>query len=514
MKIVFRTDSSDQIGVGHLSRCLSLANTLRERGAECTFVCRDDPGNRSDLVCRNGFDLMLLPPQPDQGTDLSNDKYHSRAGVSELADASETCSILNEPVDWLVVDHYALGKTWESALRDTASRILVIDDLANRAHDCDLLLDQNLVANPDSRYIDLVPEHCGQLLGPHFAMMGLEYVQLRNAARIRMGIPQRILIYFGGADTDNLTGLALEACLSLPVDKIVFDVVISPDHPNYVELAAMADRNDSIELHENLPSLAPLLHAADLAIGAGGTSSWERCCLGLPSVVITLAENQEAPTSELDRQGLIRWLGPKEAVSKANIAETVAQLLAQGLDRDWSERCKALVDGRGAGRVADYLLLSADTRLYPRPAVATDEALLLEWANDATTRRNGFSGRRIDPATHAQWFRKRLNDTENCRFFIMETESGLPLGQVRFERDYGGWELHYAIDPRARGRRLGKVLVNSAIKALRAECDKPLRLTAKVKRGNALSSRVLSGAGFTIIKETEQIIEYENDAVS
>jgi len=500
MKIAIRVDASHQIGTGHVMRCLTLAENLRAKGTRVVFVCRNHPGHLSDMVEAKGFEVIRLESGPDGELHQVESPALAHAawlGASQSTDADLTIAALqgSAPWDWIIVDHYALDHRWERALRPHCRRIMVIDDLADREHDCDLLLDQNLVAHMTSRYNGKVPAHCGLMLGPEYALLQPQYADLHPRVPPREGRVRRILVSFGGADSANLTRMAIAAFLSLGRSDIVLDVVVNPASPHLASIERQIAGHENIFLHKGLPSLATLMVQADLAIGAGGATSWERCCLGLPSLVITLAENQKPIAAELDRQGYVRWLGHKDEVDTEKLAGAIREILNTGVAPGWSSHCQGLVYGRGTERVAGFLHLDSQTRLKTRPARRDDEDLLLQWANDPLVRRNAFHPQAIDPATHRKWFFQRLRDLEHCRLVIVETENGLPIGQVRFELTADGWEIDYALDPRARSRGLGKPLLQAAMLALRESTDQTL-VFARVKSENAPSHKIFEGLDF------------------
>ena len=507
LKIIFRTDASLEIGTGHVMRCLTLARALRDRGAECRFICREHPGNLLDLIRRQGFEAVALPAQDEyaQHPDKEDEQPLAHAawlGAHWCTDAEQTrVGAGDTAIDWLIVDHYSLDARWESALRPECRKIMVIDDLADRTHDCNLLLDQNLFRDMADRYEGKVPAHCGLMLGPVYALLQPDYADLHPRVPPREGPVRRVLVYFGGADADNLTGRAISAFLTLEQENASLDVVINPSSPHAESIRGQVAGHAQITLHEGLPSLAPLMVRADLAIGAGGATSWERCCLGLPALVITLAENQKPIAAGLDRQGLIRWLGHKDEVSETKLAQALKGVLDAGLSHDWSERCQQQVDGRGVERVVSILLLNAKTKLKARLARLDDEGLILQWANDPLVRQNAFAPAPIAPATHRAWFRKRLRDPEHCRLYMVETDDGFPVGQVRFERSDETWEIDYTLDAHARGRELGKPLLQTAMLALRASTNDAL-LFGRFKDANRASRRVFEALGFES-KKTE-----------
>ena len=474
MKIAFRTDASPQIGTGHVMRCIALAEALRDRGASCRFICRDVAGNLINRIRQSGFEVFSLPVDDRTGindlppgqTALSHGHW---LGVDYVTDAAQTTAALKgHRYDWLIVDHYALDHQWEAKLRPYCERIMVIDDLADRRHDCDLLLDQNLIANQDHRYDYLVPTNCARLLGPTYALLQPSYGDLHPRTPPRLGPVQRILVSFGGSDRQNVTGRVLGAFLALDRVDIALDVVVNPGSPLLAELRGKVAIYDNVILYEGLPSLSELMIRADLAIGAGGATSWERVCLGLPTLVVTLAENQKPIAKELDRHGLVRWIGDESLVTEPTISEELSKLIS---DHNWrqhcSSRCLALLDGRGAARVADILLLKPTTPIIVRQALLEDESLLLNWVNDPLARENSCDTDTVDPVTHRLWFFKRLRRLDLYQIFILQTEPGLPIGQVRFERRDDTWEISYSLAAMARGRDLSASFLQAAIREFR-----------------------------------------------
>jgi UDP-2,4-diacetamido-2,4,6-trideoxy-beta-L-altropyranose hydrolase len=492
-------------------RCLTLANALRERGAAVLFVCREHEGHLCDLLEKAGHTVSRLPA-PNGGTQTGDPHdYAAWLGASWREDAEQTRAAIDpsEPKpDWLVVDHYAIDHRWETVLRTSVRRIMVIDDLADRVHDCDLLLDQNLVAQMRSRYADKVSAVCGMLLGPEFALLQPIYAELHDRIRLRKGPIRRILIFFGGADSHNLTGRTLAAFSQLNRPDTEVDVVISASSPYAGVIRQQVAGYSNIRLHSDLPTLAPLMTNADLAIGAGGATSWERLCLGLPSLIVTVAENQHSIADELSRRDLIHWLGHQDAVDQTAIAEGLGELIQQGLDENWSRRCLAVVDGKGIKRVCAALTVTATTPLRVRHAKLEDEALLLAWANDPTTRRNAFSPEPITAETHRNWLRARLSNLESCHLYLVETEESVPVGQVRFDRADETWRVDYALAPQFRGRGLGRPLLETALLKLRE--DEPGALVLGQVKGNNQSSRqVFESLGFDMRTNIqEEMVEY------
>ena len=355
MNIVIRTDSSSLIGSGHVMRCLTLAEACRNQGATVSFVCRRFAGSLIDVITARNFPVFALdPPGPSDkasgwlGADVDEDAQETWRGIEALAG---TC-------DWLIADQYGIGARWESVLTAKGLRIMAIDDLADRTHECDLLLDQNFRRSSESRYEGLVPARCTVLQGPHFALLQADYAAWRAHVVPRQDV-KRVLVYFGGSDSLDLTLKSARAALSF--DHLHVDAVVSADLADAQELRELSAGHARLAVHTRLPSLAPLIASNDLAIGAFGATSWERLCLGLPTIGATLADNQREVAHELDRAGLAVNAGAAETLTEAGLVGHIAEALATDDLADWSRRCMAICDGLGTTRVVDTLLASRNT---------------------------------------------------------------------------------------------------------------------------------------------------------
>jgi UDP-2,4-diacetamido-2,4,6-trideoxy-beta-L-altropyranose hydrolase len=510
MTVLVRTDASHEIGSGHVMRCLTLARALRNRGAECHFVCRDHPGNLIELIRSNGFRTTALPRTENalavNAADHGPLRHHAWLGTDWKTDAQQTMEALKIPtVEWLIVDHYSLGWEWETMMRQMASKTLVIDDLADRRHDCDLLLDQNLPSESNHPYQDLLPHDGVPLLGPHYALLQPEYAELQPRTQPRSGPVRRLLIYFGGADRNNLTGMTLAVVLATTHSDLTIDVVINPEGPHADSIRELARGNPRILLHERIPSLAGLMAQADLSIGASGTTSWERCCLGLPSLVITLSENQRPIAASLSERGAMRWLGHWDEVTQEHLSTAIANAVREPALAVWSNRCRSLVDGKGTERVAELLFLNSKTQLKARLACAKDESLILRLANDPLVRFNSFQPEIINEATHHRWFKSRLQDPENHRIYLIETVSGLVTGQVRFDQKDDGWEISFMVATEARSKGLGTQMLSSALEAFCNSEPNPI-IFGRVKHENLRSQALFKKLGFVGTQSSEHIL--------
>jgi UDP-2,4-diacetamido-2,4,6-trideoxy-beta-L-altropyranose hydrolase len=356
MNIVFCVDSSTAIGTGHLIRCRTLAEELRRRDVNVQFICRDLPGNLIALLSQSEFPVTVLPRPANLEAVTDPENYAAWLGVTQEVDAAETIAALaSRDWDWLIVDHYGLDRRWEVLLRPHVKRVLAIDDLANRSHDCDVLLDQNESIEGEARYHGLVPENCHLLIGCRYALLRPEYAAYRQTQPPRTGEVQRVFVFFGGTDPQNMTGQAL-AALSVPeFEALSVDVVVGANYPYRAELERQVANRPQTLLYDPRPHLADLMARADLAIGAGGTTTWERCCLGLPTIVVSVAKNQVSACQALEKKGAIVYLGTAEAVDIAGLQKAIAQLLPKSSYLLISAQSQNQVDGLGAKRVAEML---------------------------------------------------------------------------------------------------------------------------------------------------------------
>jgi UDP-2,4-diacetamido-2,4,6-trideoxy-beta-L-altropyranose hydrolase len=310
MLIVFRVDASLQIGTGHVMRCLTLADALRAQGAECHFICGEHAGNLIKQIRARSYVAHLLPAGAHSlaWQELPDQPAHAGwLGCSQDQDVAACAPILAElHPDWLVVDHYALDARWEAALQPHYHKLMVIDDLADRSHQCDLLLDQNF-GRTDEDYRLRVPAACTLLCGSNFALLRPEFTELRAYSLQRRKKPQlkHLLISMGGVDKDNATARVLTALESsdLPADCRI-SVVMGATAPWLAEVRRQAAHMRwPVEVRVNVADMAQLMADSDLAIGAAGATSWERCCLGLPSIMLVLADNQRFIAGRLHEVG-------------------------------------------------------------------------------------------------------------------------------------------------------------------------------------------------------------------
>jgi UDP-2,4-diacetamido-2,4,6-trideoxy-beta-L-altropyranose hydrolase len=359
-RVVIRVDASIEMGMGHLMRCLSLAGALADDGAKVLFLLRSHAAGLKGLIESEGHAARLLPdPEPRAGAAATNGTaYASWLPTGWQEDAEQTLVAIGDmgTIDWLVVDHYSLDARWERMLRKQAPRILAIDDLADRDHDCDILLDQNLVQGMEERYRGRLPPTCKSLLGPRYALLRPEFAAQRKSLTARSGKVDRILVCYGGSDPGNETAKTLSAIKSLSLPSTAVDVVIGMSNPHADSISGLCRELPGAELHHGADNMAELMKRADLAIGAGGVMSWERCCLALPTIAVGIADNQTGALTALAAAGALVYLGSAASVTEDQMACSLDALLRDPA-RVWElgKRALALVDGEGVRRVCAAL---------------------------------------------------------------------------------------------------------------------------------------------------------------
>lgn len=445
-------------------RCIALAEALRDAGGNVTFVARIEPRATARHVQDRGFELVQLP-----GVD------HAESGDDEVSLTIEAVASRSAKIDWLVVDSYAITSSEESRLRQVASRIAVIDDLANRSHDCDLLVDQNLSMDQDGRYDGLLPASSLRLLGPRFALLRPEFAAAGDPQPIPDGSIRHVLVSFGGTDPTNETAKCLRALSRLRQRDFDTTVVLAESAPQFDEVKNLSRSVGRVRLLSRLENMAELMNDAYLMIGSGGVTTWERCALGLPSVTIVVADNQASSTAAVARAGATVDLGWHEAVGEDDIANAVGELLdAPETVRAMSIAARSIVGGRadGARTVSDMMAMLVTPRKVCRLRAlqASDLPQVRGWRNSDRVRLAMTNQHLISLDEHRAWF-ERVSASEHERHYVFECGS-TPLGMVSFKDIESGrgadWGLYIgeAWAPRHSGAKLGVLALGTAFDEL------------------------------------------------
>lgn len=512
MQVAFRVDASIDIGTGHVMRCLTLAAALSERGATCIFLCRPHEGHLLDYIAGQGFRALALPQLEATREDAQNDdpSHAVWLGTGWAEDARDSLAALADhtggaAVDWLVVDHYALDARWERALRPACKRLMVIDDLADRPHDCDLLLDQSLGCEA-ADYAGLLPSAATTLLGPRYALLRPEFARLRAASLARRERPglRKLLVTMGGVDKDNVTGKVLDALTgcALP-DDVEITVVMGPQAPWLGQVRAQAAAMQlPTEVLVGVSDMARLMAESDLAIGAGGTTTWERCSLGLPSIIVATAANQAGIAEAMVAAGAALDPGP---VSAAGFTQNLQVALTAAEDparlAALSEAVAGICDGDGIGRVLAPLWNAPPNF---RDAARADSRRIWEWRQSMNS---AFRLGREETSyiAHHDWFLSALDEPERVIRILMLGE--FPCGYLRLDRA-GSTRARVSIclSPEVQGRGLGRELLAEAEKLGKTFALE--RLDAEIHPDNTASHRLFVSAGYEQGPDCEDFLTF------
>jgi len=507
LKIVIRVDASIQIGVGHVMRCLTLAKELKKNGADVLFVCRDYPGHLQDVIQKKGFIVkLLLIPKTEYKKQENDPEYAPWLGVSWEQDVEETKEFLgNEIVDWLIVDHYGIDFRWHDSFRRHTKNIMVIDDLADRKLNCDVLLDQTYGRVKDA-YASIVPEQSQLLLGTDYALLRPEFVQLRLKAmekRKKTMTIKRIVVSMGSMDPNNLTSQVLAGLTKVEwEEKPIVDVVLGSRAP---KLKSVIDQSKGqildINILQDVENMSELMLDADLAIGAGGTTSWERCCLGLPSLLVQLAENQKQVIAELVKAGAARSISNSD-IENGIIRECNDLQKNSIAMSELSINALRIVNGQGAQLIAIRMkpdLAQDGSHVTIRNAYMSDADIIYQWQLDPNTRKYFHNAEKPQYEDHVDWLENKL--AEPVSFFYIIEHNNNAAGVLRL--DYQGitqnivYIVSIYIAPDYYQQGLGATALNYA-NLLFDENE----LHAEILEDNVASKKIFMRSGY--IKDSEQ----------
>jgi UDP-2,4-diacetamido-2,4,6-trideoxy-beta-L-altropyranose hydrolase len=450
-----------------------------------------------EAMRKAGHEVVELGSTQSSAADGAGWDLHAAGPEAQAGDAAQVrAALAGRRFNWVVVDHYQLGAPWEEAIRPIAAAVMTIDDLANRAHACDLLLDQT-AGRTAGEYRPLVPGHCTLLMGASFSLLRPGFAAMRTASLRRRRQPApvaRILVFLGGTDVGGLTEAVVRGLLDrLP--GVDIHVVIGGAAKTKHALERLAGEQDRVHLHVDTPDMPSLIANADLAVGAAGSASWERCCLGLPAILLVLADNQRLVADNLEAIGAsITAYSPAQAVElAARLAGSEQQL------QSMIAAAAGVTDGAGTERVADALLgqssdPAATAPLTVRPAADTDSLALWLWRNDPVTRATSKTSEPVPWQQHARWFAACLASPD--RWLLMGEVGAEPVGMVRFDRREDGSHLvSINVAPAWRGRKIGAALLGKAHEALQGRFGSA-RCVAEIHDANTASQRIFARCGF------------------
>lgn len=481
--LLFRCDASPAIGGGHVMRCLTLANHLAEKGCLIRFACTAETVRTVSALATSGFEIVEL---------------------ADPLDPAELTACVPAPVEAAILDHYGTDIAYERAMRSIARITMAIDDLADRPHECDFILNQNFgVAASD--YTGLIPAGSKVLAGAQFALLRPEFARARPEAlarRARQSRVESILISMGLTDVGGITAKVLEATVEADTGAMI-EVVVGSRAPSLDRIKTIASRRSDISVHVDTADMPALMTAADLAIGAAGSTSWERCCLGLPTITMVLAENQRNVVRSLASAGVLA-----QASSVEEVRSQVTQLCTSPEARQaMAMAAEAVTDGKGAGRVVRCLDERPENRLELRPATMQDAESLWKWRNDTGTREASGSVDVIAWPSHVSWLRDHLM-RDDTRILIAE-EDALPVGMVRFDRaQHDAAVVSINLDPAMRSKGLGGQILSLGRRFVR-DSGFATKLLAHVRPENTASCRLFRRQGFEIKGSDGEMLVFE-----
>jgi len=511
LKIIIRVDASIQIGIGHVMRCLTLAHVLRVNGSDVCFVCRDCPGHLQKVIKKQGFRVVLLP-KAKLGYSLKekDSPYANWLGLPWQQDVEEVKNFLkHKPIDWVIVDHYGIDYRWHESIRLYTKKIMVIDDLADRKLDCDLLLDQTSGRELEN-YASLIPGKSHLLLGTNYALLRPEFKQIRRKAidkrRTFDGIRQ-IIVSMGSMDPNNLTGSVLSALEEVKWKHApIVDVVLGGKAP-FLKSIIDQSKNHLLEVNicQDVSDMSQLMLRADLAIGAGGTTSWERCILGLPSLVVKLAENQVEVIGELVKLGVARRIYEIESDVVLECNNLIQKNTLMSL---MSENAFKVVDGQGAELAAIYMhpdVTRDGSRITIRNANMHDVDLTFQWQLNPNTRKYFFDPKVPIYDEHLVWFQNIL-DVPTDFFYIIEKNSK-PAGVVRLNYNFSGLNSCYIVSIYVSPDHY-KLGIGSIVLGYIDQLFLGNELHAKIVEKNIASESLFVKCGYVKTKEYGLYIKY------
>ena len=490
--VAFRADACERIGGGHVVRCLALGEAVRRRGGRVSFVCGSLTAGAKAAIEAAGHRLLRIAPLPAAAS-ADWDRAPLPPPVQEEDWAATLAALATDRPSWIVVDHYRLDRQWEGPARTSRFRLAVLDDLANRPHDCDLLVDQTF-GRSAADYDGLVGGAARRLTGSAYALLRPEFAAARPEALARRrsaGPVRRVLVSLGTTDPGGATAPAVEAALAAAPDAEV-DVVLARGAPSRTRVEALAAASSRVRVHDEA-DMAALGSAADLAVGAAGGSAWERCCLGLPSVILVLAANQRLVAAGLDAIGAARAAASVEE-AKAALAALVAEADAR---LAMTAAAAPVADGLGAERVVAEMAGGAAASgegVRLRRATADDAERVWLWRNDPGTRAVSQQHAPVPWPDHSAWWARAIAAPERDLFIV--EQAGRPVAMVRFDlTGAGAAEVSINLAPETRGRGLGKEVLAAGCEAVSAARG-PIRLEAAVQAGNHASRRIFEALGF------------------
>ncbi len=481
MHFYIKTDANENIGSGHLQRCLNLAEFLKDDHKITFIFC-----NTSSLIIKEvkkNFSAIFFKDNKD------------------LLGKIEKTLKKNE-YNFLILDDYSTNYIWEKAIYNYFSKVLVIGDHLDKKHYCDLYLNQNVIDNRSQKTLIKKFSNIKCLLGPKYALLDKNYSKYARNERSKIYL-KNIVISFGGSDKENLTDKVLNILSQRKFNKFKIKVAIGKNYQYFNNLSKKYKSNNRIIFYKGLNSLAKINYNSDLSIGAGGISTWERLCLSLPSLVFLVSDNQKVTIDALSKKNFIIYAGKMKNFNKINF-ETLIQSIKKNYKKIIYKMkySKILIDGRGAARVAEILSPSSKLKAVIRKAKKDDLYDYYNWVNDKQVRKNSFKETKIKFENHKKWFYDQLKFPKKNFLYVFGTKNIL-LGQTRLNLSHKTAKIDYSIDKDFRQRGLGYEMLKKILKK-RELTNKSLY--AEVKIFNTTSINIFKNLKFNFLSEKNRVV--------
>lgn len=515
LKVIIRADASLLIGKGHIMRCLTLADKIKAHqcDAEITFMTTPHFGHLDTLIVEKGYNVISLP---SPATKLEKNNTSSWLGCTQEEDASACLSNIKTPYDILIVDHYAIDIVWHKLMRNCCEKIMVIDDLANRHYDCDILLDQTLSRNPID-YKSLTPITCLTITGSKYTLLRPEFATTRSKAKQKRKqlkyLPSNfhVLISLGGFDEDNISQMFINALKSLHIEGATFTatLVLSSQSEHLVSIKHAINALPWLTLNLDCSTMSAQMLKADIAIGASGATAWERCCLGLPTLSIETASNQQLVSASLAQRGAIINIGDSQFITQDKIINALNNLISsdsteienltlyERLVKNSFDCC----DGKGTERlyktIMQKLALKSHNGLTLKRADKDDVDIIFKWQSNAEIRKFSRNNKPIEYQEHCHWFSNAISSS-NRTIYLIHYESRIS-GMLRLDDiDDTSCEVSILIDPQEQGKGI-------ALKALNTLTHLGIHrvIHAYVHEDNVSSHKLFTKSNFSKISATK-----------
>jgi len=482
MNLFIRADADTKIGTGHLMRCLALAQAWQDQRGKVTFISHCESQSLRKRLIDEGMDFIAIEnPHPDQ-SDLDR--------TMEILNEFSTRNSQNKT--WLVIDGYHFDSAYQKKIKDEGYRLLWIDDYGQVDHYyADLVLNQNISAD-ESLYNNREP-YTRLLLGTRYVLLRREFKKWQGWKREIPVVARKVLVTLGGADPDNVSLKVIRALKQVEISGLEAKIIVGPANPNLQTLVQEIGDHSNLQIITNAANMPELIAWADVAISAGGSTCWEMAFMGLPNLVIVLAENQRSIAEVLSNVGAAINFGWHNMIAPQLIAKTIEEVLISTDRRTnmWRES-KVIIDGIGTNRLIREINAGG---ISVWKATKKDCNLIWKWANDPIVRSSAFCPDYIPLEEHEKWFDTKLQNP-GCFLFIGYDIMNKPIGQIRFDmiRD-GVFEVDVSIDKDYRGKGYGLQLIKKGIDEL-IKLSNVIAIESFVKSDNHASKSVFKQAGF------------------